>query len=359
MRVQKRISVTIICLLAILANGAGVFAQVKRQPKGQKPDPDVIVQGQEGKVFVAPRMPGHFEVAVDGPADRLKVGDTFLFVASEVSFDGRVVKNAPYSAQAITETTQALSDGNRIVRKTNASVYRDSEGRTRRDQVVGAVGPYAAGGDPPLTWFINDPVEGVNYILDPRSRTARKQALPYISYTRKDGSNMQVTINTNPVTAEERASVERFTAATVEKLRRMDGESSQKEVAVIDAGPGSNTRVITGDKLKDRLKTESLGKQTIEGVEAEGTRTTFTIPAGEIGNEQPINIVTERWYSPELQTLIMSRHSDPRSGETVYRLTNINRSEPARSLFEVPSDYTIKEGPSVMRLRDKVRNDDK
>jgi hypothetical protein len=93
-------------------------------------------------------------------------------------------------------------------------------------------------------------------------------------------------------------------------------------------------------------KTESLGKQMVEGVEAEGTRTTTTIPAGEIGNEQPINIVWEKWYSPELQTVVMSKHSDPLVGETTYRLTNINRGEPAHSLFEVPGDYTIKEMPA-------------
>ena len=93
-------------------------------------------------------------------------------------------------------------------------------------------------------------------------------------------------------------------------------------------------------------KTESLGKQIVEGVAAEGTRNTTTIPAGEIGNERPLEIVFERWYSPELQTVVMTRHSDPRFGETVYRLTNINRDEPARSLFEVPADYTVKEAPT-------------
>jgi TonB family protein len=104
--------------------------------------------------------------------------------------------------------------------------------------------------------------------------------------------------------------------------------------------------------------TESLGKQTIEGVEAEGTRTTVTFPAGMMGNERPINIVSERWYSPELQTVVMTKHSDPRFGETSYRLTNINRSEPARTLFEVPSDYTLKaeeSHPRQMRMMRKAQ----
>ena len=100
----------------------------------------------------------------------------------------------------------------------------------------------------------------------------------------------------------------------------------------------------TAPGAKDGVE-EQLGKQIIEGVEAEGTRTTVTIPAGEIGNERPIEIVSERWYSPELQLVVMTRNSDPRTGETTYKLTNINRAEPAKSLFEVPSDFTIKEGP--------------
>jgi len=101
-------------------------------------------------------------------------------------------------------------------------------------------------------------------------------------------------------------------------------------------------------------KEESLGKQTIEGIEAEGVRTTMTIPAGEIGNERPIEIISERWYSPELQTLVMTKHSDPRFGETVYHLTNISRSEPDASLFQVPADYKIKDAPPMpgpMRVR--------
>jgi hypothetical protein len=88
---------------------------------------------------------------------------------------------------------------------------------------------------------------------------------------------------------------------------------------------------------------EQLGKQLIEGVEAEGTRSTITIPAGDIGNERPIEIVTERWYSPELQLVVMSRHSDPRNGETTYKLTNISRADPAKSLFEVPAGFTVKD----------------
>ena len=99
-------------------------------------------------------------------------------------------------------------------------------------------------------------------------------------------------------------------------------------------------------------KSESLGKQVMEGVEVEGTRETMTIAAGEIGNELPIQIVFERWYSPELQLVVMSKHTDPRVGENTYHLTGINRSEPSRTLFELPSDYTIKESVDAdMRIK--------
>ena len=83
----------------------------------------------------------------------------------------------------------------------------------------------------------------------------------------------------------------------------------------------------------------------MEGVEVEGTREVTTIPAGQIGNERPIEMVFERWYSPRLQTVVMSRRSDPRMGETVYRLTNVNLSEPPASLFQVPAGYRSRNGP--------------
>jgi hypothetical protein len=87
---------------------------------------------------------------------------------------------------------------------------------------------------------------------------------------------------------------------------------------------------------------QDLGERIIEGVNAHGTRTTTTIPAGAIGNDQPLRIVSEEWFSPELQVLVLTKHSDPRSGETTYALSNIVRAEPDRALFEIPADYSRK-----------------
>jgi hypothetical protein len=89
----------------------------------------------------------------------------------------------------------------------------------------------------------------------------------------------------------------------------------------------------------------------LEGVRAQGTRETRSIAAGKIGNERPIEIVSETWYSPDLQMVVESRHSDPRVGETIYRLTNIALAEPDPSLFQVPAGYTVQQQDDrVMRI---------
>jgi hypothetical protein len=228
-----------------------------------------------------PRPHRGFSAADDG--GRPPLDPTFSFVGSEMRFGGATVKGAPYSATVITESNQTLSDGNKISRKATASVYRDGEGRTRHEQTLNSIGPFSSSGEPAQMVFIHDPVAGVQYVLDPRSHTARKM---------KSWS-----------------------------------------------GPGPQHKAPSSTQVK----TESLGTQTIEGVEAEGTRTTLTIPAGQFGNDRPIDIVSERWVSPALQVVVLSKHSDPRMGEHIFRLTNITRSEPARSLFDVPTDYTVKE----------------
>lgn len=115
-------------------------------------------------------------------------------------------------------------------------------------------------------------------------------------------------------------------------------------------GPDQGPVVFWHANKETKVSTESLGSQIVEGVAAEGTRQTFVIPAGEIGNERPIEVVSESWFSPELKTVVLTIHRDPRFGETIYRLTNINRSEPDRSLFGVPGDYAVKDAAVPVQL---------
>lgn len=283
------------------------------------------------------------QVRVPGP-DGLQTpppGDNFIFVASEMNFDGKVVKGAPYSAQAVTETKQTLSDGNRIINKSTASVYRDSEGRTRREQTLKGIGAFGTTGEPPQTIFINDPVAGVNYALDSHTRVAHK--MPPMRFEFKfagppdEGSSARVNLLPAPAPQFE-----------------MSPPVFERAVPALPPGGEAGMVFQWHGSREENAKNESLGRQTIEGVEAEGTRNTVEIPAGAIGNERPIEIVFERWYSPELQVAVMTRHSDPRFGETTYRLTNINRGEPGRSLFEVPADYKVRErlhGTGTMRMK--------
>ncbi len=281
------------------------------------------------------------------------VGPDVLFMGSEFLFEGKPVKGAPYSAESVNETVQTLADGNRIIQSSTSKVYRDREGRTRResDQSSSSPGPFffrtfasAGGGDsgaekgfavagepvfnvrvagpgaiPHPQILITDPVAGVNYMLDPNTRTAQKMSASMVS-------------------AQDPA-----IAAAIAKAKQ-DAESTGQGSATINTDGKRlviNMKKSTNEKSPLAPVTESLGTQTIEGVECEGTRTTLTIPAGEIGNELPIVITNERWYSSKLQTDVLSKRHDPRTGDTTFKLVNINQSEPPASLFQVPADYTI------------------
>jgi len=124
-------------------------------------------------------------------------------------------------------------------------------------------------------------------------------------------------------------------------------KAEARVTATLDAGGITTVTTTPGAVMKMKepgeVKTESLGQQTIEGIPATGTRTTRTIAAGAIGNEQPIEVTSETWYSSDLQMVVMSKHNDPQIGETTYTLTNIQRGTPPQSLFEVPANYTIRE----------------
>lgn len=267
-----------------------------------------------------------------------------LTIATEaMPFDGKVVKGLPYSADAVTEFTQTLPDGNRIQRKSESQIYRDNDGRTRREFSPMMVGMTPGLPDIGKTIQIIDPIAGTTLILNPQTRTASKMAAidnmlttSWVDKSSEKIAGKSVVKEVNVI-----ANVESGNGGTRIFTRRVEGISTG---TATEGGNGANVRQFTfiGGEAKN-VRTENLGKQVIEGIEAEGTRTVTTIPAGEVGNDRPIEIVNERWYSSELQMVVLTRHLDPRFGENLYRVLNLNRAEPDATLFVVPADYKVKE----------------
>lgn len=216
----------------------------------------------------------------------------------------QVVKGAPFSAEITTESTQVLPDGNRIRQTSSERIYRDSEGRTRRERSLAALESPTSAGNAPQLAFIDDPVAGASYALDLSARTVTRSAF----------------------------------RQPPARPARQNGASA---VGVRSGGALSKAA---------NIRRESLGRQMIAGVQADGIRTTQTIPAGQIGNALAIQIVTERWYSSELQMVVLLKRSDPRAGETVYQLSNISRAEPPSTLFSPPVDFQATQS-SRLRMR--------
>jgi hypothetical protein len=219
----------------------------------------------------------------------------------EGGHDGKVVKGAPFSATATSDTTHTLSDGTLIHRTAQINLSRDSQGRARHELTTSSLGPLANSGAPKTMVMISDPVAGVKYMLNTGEKVAYK-------VTKPSGAGA----------ADAGTGADAF-------HQKMEAEMAAEEASGL-------------------LKKESLGTQVINGVSAEGTRITKTIPAGKIGNDRAMQVVSERWYSPDLQIVVKSTHSDPQTGTTTYQLTNIQKTEPAASLFAVPADYTVTAG---------------
>jgi hypothetical protein len=254
---------------------------------------------------------------------------SFFFISTLGEMGDKVVKGAPYAADAVTERLQTLSDGNRISHKNTSQVFRDADGRVRREQTFGMIGNMVSADRPEKTIFINDPVAGIHYFLDPENQTATKMKVE------KGAFEKGVKVENGDASVEE-----------------------DEDVFVAPApGPGFRNTMRYKTSNAENTRTESLGKQTMEGVEVEGSRRVTTIPEGEIGNERPIETVTEKWYSPELKVYVMTKHTDPRFGETTYRLTNIRRGDQDPSLFQVPAGYKVTEGePPRIKIRKKIEN---
>lgn len=219
--------------------------------------------------------------------DKSRTGRGMGRYFAEMRFDGKVVTGAPYSAQIVTRNTQTLRDGTKLTNESTARVFRDAQGRIRREQALPPLGPFGSEEPTEPLIFIFDPVAEKNMVIDPSTGTAWKMK------------------------------------QAAERMPPPPRDSNLEE------------------------KTESLGKKTIEGVEVEGTRSVITIPVGQIGNDRPIEIVSEKWFSPALQIIMSSRHLDPRVGEFSYQVTNLSLEEPNKSLFKVPADY--------VRLKDHDR----
>jgi len=246
------------------------------------------------------------------------------------------VKGAPFCATVVTEHTQSLADGNRIHTNDSATLCRDSEGRTRREAGLNLLGATQQTSAPKLITIV-DPVAGARYLLDTENKIAQKMPLT------PDGGPSTAEDSGAPHLPDKQVMIYQRTGVS-----GPDGPGSDvffKDVMIKKAG---------ADSSEAAPKSENLGDQTIDGIHVTGTRMTHIIPAGKMGNEKPITVTSERWYSPELKATISTKHDDPWAGELKTDLKNINTAEPDASLFSVPADYKVvdvKDGPIRIKLR--------
>jgi hypothetical protein len=257
--------------------------------------------------------------AIAGPAPASSViSSSGWAVSSNGMGMAGAVTGAPYSAEQISENVQTLADGTHITRPPNKTMfYRDSQGRTRIERIIPMPPgvPESAIVRPKIV-EIDDPVSGTHYVLNDQSRTATNMFSSPPPQNRAGARPANLIPLTLPPVA---------TAAPTAQARVQGAFIS---------GPQS---------INFESSHESLGTQTIEGVLAEGTRTTLVYPVGSVGNDRPMSTFTETWRSQELKVIVLTKTSDPRNGEMTTRLTNISRAEPDATLFQVPPDYEIVE----------------
>ena len=296
---------------------------------------------------------------------------SFSYQFSDRVGRGKVVKGAPYSAEAVSESNRTLADGNVISKKSMNRVYRDSQGRTRQETL-------AADGTV-RSVYISDPVAGESYSLVPGSKraiTLPRVSLPGFDVETDGKGHRHIRIGSKEIVTEggggggdgEKRIVIRThddaDGTSREEVRVQViriGDTVSKEVIVTPgspaspqsptppapplppippmAMPGMGSLHLDSAIARGKATTAALPAKEIEGVKAEGRSSTTVIAAGEIGNKNPIQVTSESWTSPELQVTLYSRSVDPRFGETLYRLTNIRRGEPSADLFKVPEDY--------------------
>jgi hypothetical protein len=234
----------------------------------------------------------------------LKVSDTSAIVTGHSSFeDGTApVVGMPYSAIGTTQSATLFLDGNRIVRTEATRFFRDSQGRTRVEHMFPPTISTVGSASTIMMVTINDPVRGERYMLHPQQKSA--DVLPW-----RGASVIQPPVPTPALSA--RLSL-----------------------------PGFGFGAASSDA---ESKAVSLGEKTIDGIRVVGTQLEHTVQVNAIGNQKPIVITVEQWFSPELGVVILATHRSTIGSETTYQMEQIVRAEPDGALFGVPPDYTRRE----------------
>lgn len=384
-----------VCALGLAANSiVGALAQDKKNE--YKTDANNVLMG--GSLTETITITAIDPTGGTPPADGGKgagAGDASVlqFFAQEMSFDNRLIAGAPFSAAVVSETVQTLADGTRLVQRSDGRLYRDSQGRTRNERSFQLGDLY----ETKQTITIYDPVGGLSYSLDPQARSANKaqffrkaenaaanatappkanlssgltpghplkKVQPYYPAAAK-AARVSGVVQVATLVSETGEIIEAspltghplLQAAALEAARGWEFKPTElagkpvKFRAVLNFNftlvpEASSPDQIASKAPKYTVQTEPLGKQMIEGVECNGERKVTTLLTGAIGNDRPIETVTETWYAPQLRMMILSKRRDPRFGESTYRVTNLTRAEPEASLFQLPPDYTIKESKS-------------
>jgi len=265
-----------------------------------EPSPHVIYTAKADDGCGRPFVNQFFTVTAPPPPPGLEVGGGPILLRRGHIADGQPieVRGAPYSAVGTVEIVQTLADGNRIAHTNTTRYFRDGRGRTRTEHSLSAVGPFALEESRTIV-MINDPVAGKHIILHPDAKQADVLTMP----PQKNGEG--------PADA---------------------------------ALPGSTTTHCAREPTESVTRV-SLGQKTLYGLKASGTRLEYTIPAGAIGNEQPITVSSEEWVSDDLHVVLSSTRHDPMIGDTSYHLDHIDRAEPDPALFTTPADYAVQNMP--------------
>jgi hypothetical protein len=291
---RKTFSIRGAFLLAIVIIGLAIYGQGRRTAAREilalaGEQPDAVVVAQEQAKSQSERELKERQIKAAAGAGMESIGSVV-----EHPFAGGAVKGAPFSAQVIFESTQTTASGLHISHKLTGALYRDGEGRTRQEMPRDGTAEIV---------LINDPVAGTASKLHMFQHTVLKVSYGGAAQTNREREEKEI------------------------------AEKMAQGAAARQSSPGTGVQ----------RKSESLGTQSIEGVQAQGTRYTVTVPPGTEGNDQAFDIVSEKWYSSELKMVVMMKRSDPRTGDSVYRLTGINRGEPDHAVFEAPSDFTVRE----------------